>query len=218
MRVRMFATGGGMALLLAACASTPPSHYYSLAGQDAPALALAASRMEHKAGSGQAYGLQLQVRSIPADVDRIQIVVRDPARAPAVDVLNQSIWSAPLDQQIQRLLAAGVAARLGVVDMQRLPAATSMPVRTIDVRITQFDLIWGQGAYLGAVWTDQGMTGKPARVCQAAVQSKAPIGVANLVDAQKRSLAALVSLMADPADALAAGLPNDTQVNHIGCT
>lgn len=218
MRVRMFATGGGMALLLAACASTPPSHYYSLAGQDAPAPALAASRMEHKAGSGQAYGLQLQVRSIPADVDRSQIVVRDPAHAPAVDVLNQSIWSAPLDQQIQRVLATGLATRLGVVDVQRLPTASGMLVRTMDVRITQFDLVWGQGAYLSAVWTDQGMTGKSAQVCQAAVHSKAPVGVANLVNAQKRSLAALVSLMADPTASPVAGLPDDTQVNQIGCT
>lgn len=219
MRARMFVVGGAM-LLLAACASTPPVHYYSLVGQEAGLPAPKAPEVGevNRPGSARAYGLQLLVRGIPAEVDRIQIVVRDPARAPAVDMLNQSLWAAPLDQQIQRVLAAGVAHRLRITDIQQLPDTSGLPVRTLDVRITQFELVWGRGAYLSAVWTDQGVAGKSPRVCHASVQSAAKPGVANLVQAQRHSLAGLVALLAHPNVASVSGLPNDTKVNRMGCT
>ncbi|HET8596551.1 MAG TPA: ABC-type transport auxiliary lipoprotein family protein [Castellaniella sp.] len=201
----------GAAALLAGCASAP-SHYYSLAAPLAPAAAGTSS-----AGTAP-YGLRLQVLGIPADAERPQLLVRDPAREPSVEVLNQSLWAAPLADQIQAVLAGGAAALLRVPDLQRLPAAGDLPVRSVDLRVTRFDLVWGRGADLAAVWTDRSPGAKAARVCQARLRAPASEGVAELVEAQRRALQGLARLIAHPSADASGGLPAATELLEFGCT
>lgn len=201
----------GAGSLLAAC-TTISSHYYSLA--DLPALEAAPVVSAGKAS----YGLQVQVLGVPAEVDRSQLLVRDPARGPAVEVLNQSLWAAPLVDQIQALLAGRVSADLGAPDVRRLPGLTDLPIRQMQVRVTRFDLVWGQGADLAATWTDHMPEARESRICQAQVRVDAAQGVAALVDAQRQALQVLAGLMARQGTSANPGSP-DSQVSvQSGCT
>ncbi|MGB6240967.1 MAG: ABC-type transport auxiliary lipoprotein family protein [Castellaniella sp.] len=200
----------GVGVLLSACSVTP-SNYYSLA---APATdTQAPSRAQHAS-----YGVRVQVLSIPAESDRPQLLVRDPAQDPAVDVLRQSLWAAPLVDQIQAVLADRVSADLGAPDVQKLPDLADQAVRQMLVRVTRFDLVWGQGADLAAVWTDRGPVGQDAKMCQAQIRVPAVQGVAPLVEAQRRALLALAGLMARQATTEATGSPSAQDVIQAGCT
>ncbi|MBV2182642.1 MAG: PqiC family protein [Castellaniella sp.] len=202
----------GVTSLLGACAGAP-SRYYSLDGpmDQAPG---AASGLP----ATPSYGLRLQVLRIPADADRPQLLVRDAASDPAVQVLNDSLWAGPLADQIQTVLAARVAASLGVPDLQRLPGARDRPVRQIEVRVTRFDLLWNQGADLAAVWTDRLPGTAQALICQARIRVPAASGIPALVDAQRQAVWSLAALMAEDRASGAHGLPTGSGNAQYGCT
>ncbi|MGB6009231.1 PqiC family protein [Castellaniella sp.] len=204
----MLGAGG----LLGAC-TTVPSHYYSLAATSAGAAAPVVS-----SGPATPYGVQVQVLGIPAESDRSQLLVRDPAQSPAVEVLNQSLWAAPLVDQIQSALASRVSADLGAPDVQRLPGLADRPVRRMQVRVTRFDLVWGQGAELAAVWTDREPDVREPRVCQARIRVPAARSVAALVDGQRRAVEVLAGLMARRGEPARSGSPDAEATVQAGCT
>ncbi|MHA3902352.1 PqiC family protein [Castellaniella sp. WN] len=201
----------GLAGLLAGCASAP-ERYYSL-------TAPAAKQPETAAVPAAAgYGLNLTVSRIPAESERPQLVVRDPATDPAVRVLNDSLWAASLGDQIRDVLAGEVGRRLGAADLRRLPDAASRPVRRIEVRIDRFDMVRGRFAALDADWTDRPPGADRARLCRASVRQPAGEGVASLVEAQRRALERLGALIAGaPADA-SVDLQRGSTVSKFGCT
>lgn len=201
----------GLAALLAGCA-VAPARYYSLA---APATDQPA---HDEAGATKGRVLRLSVARIPPEVERPQLIVRDPAREPAVQVLNDSLWAAPLTDQIRDVLAGAVSRRLGATDAQRLSEVKSAAARRIDVRVDRFDMIWGRFVALDASWSDRAPgAGKP-RLCQASVRLPAADGVAGLVQAQRQALDRLAELIA----AVASGHPTDLQgksvMSEFGCT
>lgn len=199
----------GASMLLSACSVTP-STYYSLVTPAAPAEArLSADR------STTTDGVRVLVLDIPPESDRPQLLVRDPAQDPAVDVLRQSLWAAPLTDQIQTVLSASVSAGLGVPDVQKLPNLADRPLRQMRVRVTRFDLVWGQGADLAAVWMDQSPGEQEPRVCQAQIRVPAIQEVAALVDAQRQALQVLADLMVRQGKV---GSTDSTDVIDVGCT
>jgi uncharacterized lipoprotein YmbA len=175
--------------LMAGCAS-PPTRHYSL-------LTPSPAGMPADPSPGQAaYGLRLDVLQVPPEADRPQLVVRDPAQDPAVQVLNESVWAAPLAEQVRSVLASAVAARLGVPDLEHLPGTQDRPARRIDVRLTRFDLIWGEAVDLAGQWTDQAPGLNRARLCQGQVRLPVGPGVAALVEGQRQALQRLADLIA----------------------
>ncbi|MDY0309292.1 MAG: PqiC family protein [Castellaniella sp.] len=203
----------GLAVLLAGCAAAPPRHY-SLA---APAMVQAASS---GAARTPGAGLLLSVARIPVETERPQLVVRAPGRDPAVQVLNDSLWAAPLSDQIRDALALGVSHRLGVVDLRRLPEAQSQfrSIRRVDVRIDRFDMVWGHFVALDADWTDRAPDADHVRLCRASVRLPADDGVAALVEAQRQALGLLAALIADAALGQPVDLQGKTTVSEFGCT
>jgi uncharacterized lipoprotein YmbA len=218
----------GLAALLAGCAVAPP-RYYSLAAPAAGLPASTASRAAQGARGVQpssaspapraaGTGLRLSVARIPAEAERPQLVVRDPARGPAVQVLNDSLWAAPLGDQIRDALAAEVGRRLGAADLQRLPDAGSRPARRIEVRIDRFDMVWDRFVALEADWTDRAPGADRIRLCRAAVRLPAGAGVASLVEAQRGALDRLAALIAAAASDSTADLQGKPTVSEFGCT
>lgn len=201
----------GLVGLLAGCAATPV-RYYSLA---APATDRPVSGASGAAGQG---GLSLSVTRIPAEAERPQLVVRDPARAPAVQVLNDSLWVASLGDEIQAALAAGLSRRLGTVQTRRLPAEQAQSVRHIEVRIERFDLIWGRFAALDADWTDRAPGASQPRLCRASVRLPAAESVAALVEAQRQALDRLAALIAAEVSGAPADLQERSSLSESGCT
>lgn len=194
-------------VMMAGCAS-PSVRYYSLA-LPAPASAPAVAARQAN------YGLRLQVSEVPAEADRLQLVVRDLATGSSVQVLNQSLWAAPLRDQIQRGLSAGVAEALGVSDLDRMQGL-SVPVRAVTVRVTRFDLLWGKRAVLEAEWTDRGPGPHAARLCRAGVSVPVGAGVAALVDGQRRALEVLAHVIANQSSV--SGSPGEQGILYSGCT
>ena len=197
----------GLVLLLSGCAA-PQVRYYSLA--EAPRAPVQVS------AAAAPYGVQLQVSGIPAEADRIQLVVQDPLQAPAVQVLNESLWVAPLRDQIQRQLAGGVSARLGVPEIARSSGAHAPAVRSIVVQVTRFDLIWGEAAWLGARWTDRLPGSRSAQICQVVLSGAAGTSVSSLVRAQQHLLDTLSAVIANP-DSSVQVSPESNEISK-GCT
>lgn len=112
---------------LAACGSSPPTHFYTLS-------VVAPQRSSASASDGT---IIVGKVSVPASLDRSAIVTRNGANE--VDVSDQARWAAPLDGMIRQTLAADLAARLGgtkvVSPGDPVPAG---PTRAVMLNLRQF--------------------------------------------------------------------------------
>ncbi len=128
-------------IALAACGSSPPTHFYTLdpVPPDRPRVALAGPPIE--------VGRVL----LPPDLDRLSIVTR--AAPDRLDVSGEDRWAAPLDGMVQRVLAADLAARLP--QSQVLAPGDPAPpggVRTVTVNARRFDSDAAGKVTLDAGW------------------------------------------------------------------
>lgn len=208
--------------LLTACAASP-TRYYTLMPDDAAAASGPAAQRPSMGVSGRPLpgkGLLLHVLEVPAQNDRLQLVVHDPRQSSPIEVqvLNESLWSAPLADQLQAMLSAQVSAEVGLVDLQALPGVNHQPRHQVDVRVTRFDLVWGEAAQLSAIWTDQPLQGT-TRICQARIQVPVDqLGVAHLVSAQSQAVQHLSGLIAYTASGSTLNLQPSSEVTEFGCT
>lgn len=205
------ALGAFLALLMAACAAPQADRYYSL-------RAFADSRPAEVSRQAPPYRLRLAVVQIPIEADRAQLVIQEAKGDPAVQVLNESLWVAPLHDQLQDSLLDGVSRQLGLPETQGLPDQPEMPVRRIVVRINRFDLQWGRAAGLSASWTDT-LAAQPAKLCRARLrQAVAEQSVAALVGAQRAVVHQLADLIAHGRRASEQASPGGVEVVEFGCT
>lgn len=205
--------GLGITVLLGACAATP-STYYSLA---AP-LAAEPPPVRAAAAGQAAYGLRVGAVQVPAEVDRPQLMVRRDAASPDVTLLNESLWAAPLADQIRAALAARMSRVLGVPDLSVMTAPEGLPLRQVDVQVTRIDLVHGGYADIAVHWAEAARSGPPSRVCQVAIRVPAGgLGVAPLVEAQRTALGLLANVIAARMDPTVAK-PDDPAIRQDGCT
>ncbi|MBS0420414.1 MAG: membrane integrity-associated transporter subunit PqiC [Proteobacteria bacterium] len=87
--------------LLAACASSPPMHYYTLTEMPA------SSRLTVPENT---IPVRLDRVTIPTELDRSQIVRR--VGPTQLQIVENDRWAAPLDETIRRVLSNDLAARL----------------------------------------------------------------------------------------------------------
>ena len=129
-------------VLVGACASSPPMHYYTLT-QIAPETRLTAP--------SDTAPVQLNRVSIPGELDRVQLVRR--LDATRLQIAEQERWAAPLDEMIRRVLAADLAARLPpslVVDPKE--SASGERRQGLSVDIQEFYADTGCAVTLRATW------------------------------------------------------------------
>ena len=171
------------ALLLAACATTPASRYFSLVS---PQNGQSASG---RAAASQAIAIHLQPVGLPAQVDRPQIVLSRPD-SDALLLLNGSVRAAPLAAEIRQALSLSLADRLDALSIDGMRAPQGLAVWTIGFTVNRFEMRNGDGATLEATWRlspPSATTG--ARFCRAmATQPVDTAGVEPLVEAQKALL------------------------------
>lgn len=117
-------------LLLGACASSPPTRFYTLS--DTPGEAAA------PAGASQ---VLITVVSIPGEIDRPELVRRVGPNQLSVAELDR--WAAPLDDTIRRVLVDDIA--------RRVPGAVSPP-RLVAVDVREFYGDASCNVTLRAVW------------------------------------------------------------------
>jgi uncharacterized lipoprotein YmbA len=127
------------ASLLAACASSPPSHFYTLSGAPAPTT--------------QAAGPSITVGpvAIPAVVDRPEIVVAMGDNEVWIDEFNR--WAAPLGDGIALATSENLAGMLAAPRVTTLTLASGAADYAVTIEVQRFDSAPGAYALLDAVYT-----------------------------------------------------------------
>ena len=139
------------ALLLASCGTPPRERFYTLEAPEPPVAA------------PDAPTVAVGPVSVPEMVDRPQFVVRTSANE--VVIAEQARWAEPLKSAIARVVAANLAAELGM----RVGARNEADYRvTLDVQ--RFDSGPDQAVLVDAAWTVSGPKGR--RTGRSVVQEK----------------------------------------------
>jgi uncharacterized lipoprotein YmbA len=151
-----------LALLLAACGSSPKSYFYTLtaeAGEAAPA-----------AGSP---AIAVGPVSVPEMVDQPQIVARVDANQ--VEVEEYRRWASPLRSEIARVIAANLARELGTVRVwSYAQASLPNPDFQVLIDVQRFDSVLGEAVAIEALWTIRPAAGGAPRTGRSSVREPAP--------------------------------------------
>ncbi|NLY64160.1 MAG: membrane integrity-associated transporter subunit PqiC [Alcaligenaceae bacterium] len=189
-RMRYFLGVGVIGTLLAACASAPAMKYYSLRPQANNAIV-----------ASEPVGIYMAPVQIPESIDKVQLMVRDPAEPQVMYALNSSRWAASVTEEIGQALSVYLTGQLGAIGIQNISAAGSMPVWHVQTDVQQFDLIPGETAILDVVWVVKAPPVNQARkksswVCQTRINVavKQP-DVAAVVTAQQQAIRLLANEM-----------------------
>lgn len=147
--VRIFSS---LTLVVAAtvlgCAS-PPSRFYTLTAAAQPDGAPPAP-----------YAVVVDGVSVPATVDRPQLVVQKGPNRVAIDEFNR--WAAPLGSSIARAVAENLVVVLGTPRVATGPLSASFdPAYHVAIDIQRFESAPGEASTLDAVWVVRGVTATP---------------------------------------------------------
>ena len=137
---RILGLAVAFALVLAAGCSSDPAHFYTLSST--------------AASSAPPSKLSLSVGpvSVPAAVDRPQIVVSTSANAVTIDEFN--LWASPLQDNIARVVAENLVAILGTPRVTLFPQTVTSDVDyRVQIEVRSFESMPGKSAALNAVWT-----------------------------------------------------------------
>jgi hypothetical protein len=128
------------ALVLAGCASTPPSRFYTL------------SAVTETAPTASEISVAVGPVSVPAVVDRPEIVVTTGANQVKLDEFNR--WASPLQDHVSRVVAENLVAMLGTPRVTQFPQNASADADyRVAIEVQRFDSTPGEAAVLDAVWT-----------------------------------------------------------------
>ena len=126
--------------LSAGCASTPPSHFYTLSATATPVTT--------KSSLSVAVGPV----SVPAVVDRPEIVVTAAPNQVWLDEFNR--WASPLQDNLSRVIAENLAALMGTPHVTQFPEQLSAGSDyRVAVEVLRFESAPGEAATLDAIWT-----------------------------------------------------------------
>lgn len=138
-----------LALATFGCA-TAPSKFYTLestaiADRDATA----------------SYAILVAPVTIPASVDRPEIVVQDAPNRVSLDEFNR--WAAPLADSIASTVAGDLVKLLGTPRVTASPLANFDPDYRVSIEVQRFDATPGESVLVDAVWVVRKSAGGPSR-------------------------------------------------------
>ncbi|HET7267547.1 MAG TPA: PqiC family protein [Oleiagrimonas sp.] len=183
-----------LVLALGACRSAP-THFYTLLP---PA---SASEVRGHA----AYDIAVLPVTIPAQVDRPQMVVRDGDGS--VALLQGQRWIGPLGDEIRSAVSIGLMRRLGAKDVYGLPHDSDTPVYRVNVNVRRFESAPGQYTYLLAAWSVHAdkSGNDPTIACTSDIRESVGAGYAALARGHQTALYALAGDIATVIQAAAGG-------------
>lgn len=133
-------TLAAFAALAAGCASSPPTHFYTLAATAQPA------------GVASTLAVAVGPVTLPAVVDRPQIVVSAGPNELRLDELNR--WASPLQDNVARVVADNLAARLGSPRVHLFAQNTGSAAQyRVLIDVQRFASTPGERAQLDALWS-----------------------------------------------------------------
>ena len=171
------------ALLLAACSSSAPLRFYSLATSAAGSAPQVAAQAR-----STAMFIDVAPVGVPERLTRPQLVVRtgDGAR---MEVLEQDRWTSPFNHELRDTLASGIAAQLGAIDARSGGRQANQPVYRIAVDLRQFDAVSGNRVDAAFGWTVTRSDDSRAASCQLAFSVAVGGGTEALVAGMQKAVA-----------------------------
>jgi hypothetical protein len=138
-----------LALLLGACAGSPPVRYFTLQGPATEACARLPSASEAAARS-----VQLLHVSVPDGLDRPQLVFRTGDNT--LSVSETARWAEPLKSALATLLASELTQALGCVPVVLQSPGIEETAWKLSVEVRRLEARPGQSVVLEAVWSLRG--------------------------------------------------------------
>ena len=153
--------GALLCILAAGCAATPASRLYTLSASSPTAE----TTLDVSVSVGPV--------SIPAAVDRPQIVVATAANQVRLDDFNR--WTSPLQENLSSVIAENLAALLGSSRVTRFPKTSSADADfRVAIEVTRFESVPGQWATLDAAWTVRRMADGVVQTHRTSVREPVP--------------------------------------------
>jgi uncharacterized lipoprotein YmbA len=181
-------------LLLAACAASPPEHFYSLSnGMGVPA----------QPAASPGFYIELPTVTVPQQVARYQMVVS--TEAGRVDLLEHERWSAMPAAEISQSLSLAITGELGTVDVFRTPTTDGAPVYRISTNVQRFESAPGRYALIDAVWSVRLVGSTKVLTCRSVANEPIGAGYDALVAGHRRAVARIAVEMSKAIRGLAAG-------------
>lgn len=185
------------AMLLGACGTTPPAQFYTLAATPASA-----------AGARPTQGAQTFIEVMPVAVPerlaRPQVVVRSDATK--LDVLEQDRWSSPFNNELRDALAAGIASRLGAIDISRSGRQPDQVSYRIAIELRDLDAVRNGQVQASFGWSVTRSDDRKTAVCRLTVVEPVAGGaVSDVVVATQKVVANAAEAIAGNVRALQAG-------------
>jgi uncharacterized lipoprotein YmbA len=180
--------------MLAACAASEPSRFYTLTPQPPDLAEPAAGAPTRQAPLNVA----LSPVQVPRYLDRPQLVTR--TRANTLELAEFDKWSEPLSDMIGRVLAEDLSRRLAGARVFLLPVRQAVPIeRIVDIQVMRFDADAMGLVTLHARWQAFSTGGRTLIAAEETLvrEPAQEPGKAALVAAMSRALSRLASDVAE---------------------
>ena len=165
-----------LAVLLAACRSDPIHYHTLIPQQPAPASSV---------------DIQLEQVSVPPQVDRPQVVIRQGNSGLAI--LETEWWGASLADELRNAL------------VNQFVSSTAQPRQGLRVEVQRFDSVPGQYALFDARWRLR--AGNAVLNCRSVIQTPAGTSIDDLVLAHQQNLKRFTELVSQAASGGASHCP-----------
>lgn len=189
-----------IASLLGSCTSTSP-RFYTLVPESAsdPSAAVAAG-----------YRLEVEPVSIPAQVDRLELVSRLPGGG--IAIADGDRWIAPVADELQNALSVELLHRLGGADPAGATGSDSVSVR---LNVERFESSPNRYALIEASWhLELKEAGKDVRVvCRTRAYERLRGGYPEMIRGYQRAVAVIADQIAAVAQGSVGGLSAECPVS-----
>ena len=178
MTARRPLTVSSLIALLAACTSTPVHFHTLMAAPVDPNVARRASSM---------YYVNVESVRVPAQVDRIEMVVRK--NTDEMELLNNELWIASLGEEIQTAMAFEINRALNSADASGIAGTpTELTLRLV---IERFESFPSRYTVVDASWELRDKSAAPKLVlkCRSYADERIGNGYIELVRGQQRAVA-----------------------------
>jgi uncharacterized lipoprotein YmbA len=180
-------------MTVAACSSSPPSHFYTLSADGSPT---AASTM-----SAPSMLIEVAPVDVPSQVAKNQLVVQ--TGPTQVQVLEQERWASLPGDEVRRALSTDLTQQLGTIDVYGTAYPEGTPVYRVSVNVQRFESWPGSHALIDAVWSVRAVRSEAIMTCRSVVNEPVTGSYDALVSAHRQA----VQQIAAGIKALAAATP-----------
>jgi uncharacterized lipoprotein YmbA len=198
MRSRAFLMTAAALSILAGCASSPSSRFYTLGGEPSTVSTMPAS-----------FYIEVPPVDMPQQVAKNQLVVQ--TSAAQVQVLEEERWASLPADEVRRALSSDLTRQLGAIDVYGTPRPDSVAVYRVKVNVQRFESWPGAQALIDAVWSVRAAGSQTVLTCRTVSQQPVAAGYDALVAGHRKAvdqLAAEIAAGVRTVSAAPAGAPS----------